>query len=546
MLSAQVALSTLVVDPLGHERPYALADITHDIMQGYLTLRKPHYAVKAKAAPVVGITSKTVADGNESPMVRRPAVGAKCKGQAIGGASDQLKARGSQLGSGTSAACKLQADPLRAAVTMSTPDAASTRAGARGRASTDHTAWSRKVRPLGAKGEHAVHESRCACSQCGRRTDGPNPVCANCARNDELTSPLKKRRKFSGGGSAVCESSGSTIGASPLQLPMVGARNCSGPIAPIVDPMDDVPCCVCLGREGEDGNEIVFCDGCDLAVHQACYGVASIPSGEWYCDACASRLTGLQCCLCPTNGGALKRAEKGRWAHITCVWWIPEVFFRKPGVMRNVVGVDDIDPRRFDLRCFICKRKDGACIQCGHTVCGVSVHATCAVLAGLHMKMTFDGDGDDEDNLVCTRTFLCRKHAPLEVKAPEVVAPTVRRSVHRAAERIDESEKPAATPETPRLKKAMLRPSKLVALEATLNFDNCAVCGGDESVEHNFIVYCDKCNIGVHQLVRCHRGLDATRFVALCSIVYLSPLCSATAWKSSPTASGSAIAAKAV
>ena len=45
---------------------------------------------------------------------------------------------------------------------------------------------------------------------------------------------------------------------------------------------DDALCAVCAGGDSskEAGNEIVFCERCDVAVHQKCYGVDIIPTGD--------------------------------------------------------------------------------------------------------------------------------------------------------------------------------------------------------------------------------------------------------------------------
>lgn len=36
----------------------------------------------------------------------------------------------------------------------------------------------------------------------------------------------------------------------------------------------------------EAPNQIVFCERCDVAVHQHCYGIATVPDGEWLCEPC--------------------------------------------------------------------------------------------------------------------------------------------------------------------------------------------------------------------------------------------------------------------
>lgn len=50
-------------------------------------------------------------------------------------------------------------------------------------------------------------------------------------------------------------------------------------------------CCVCSDERGWAENPLVYCDGhqCNVAVHQACYGIVSVPQGPWFCRKCESQ-----------------------------------------------------------------------------------------------------------------------------------------------------------------------------------------------------------------------------------------------------------------
>ena len=52
-------------------------------------------------------------------------------------------------------------------------------------------------------------------------------------------------------------------------------------------------CCVCADDTGYDDNMLVYCDGdgCEVAVHQLCYGVGKVPDGDWYCRRCEFKLS---------------------------------------------------------------------------------------------------------------------------------------------------------------------------------------------------------------------------------------------------------------
>ena len=57
---------------------------------------------------------------------------------------------------------------------------------------------------------------------------------------------------------------------------------------------------------------------CVPSLSPASHSFSDKESLDWLCP--------LQCCVCPTVGGALKPTNlRGLWCHAACLQWIPEV-----------------------------------------------------------------------------------------------------------------------------------------------------------------------------------------------------------------------------
>ncbi|XP_074372844.1 histone-lysine N-methyltransferase ATX3-like isoform X2 [Apium graveolens] len=146
-------------------------------------------------------------------------------------------------------------------------------------------------------------------------------------------------------------------------------------------------CAVCRRFEDYDDNKIIFCNRCQIAVHQECYGVSRNEDPVlWVCRACEVPDAPNKCCLCPIKGGALKPTDVGTlWVHVTCAWFCPEVHFQDLQKMEPAVGILNIPLDSFVKACSLCKQIYGSCIQC--CKCKVSFHAMCALQAGFHMEI---------------------------------------------------------------------------------------------------------------------------------------------------------------
>ncbi|OQR95642.1 kinesin [Thraustotheca clavata] len=187
-----------------------------------------------------------------------------------------------------------------------------------------------------------------------------------------------------------------------------------------VQPFEDGTCVICFDGVSEDSNPIIFCDNCDIAVHQRCYGVAEIPKSEFFCDRCIAQRKNpcalVFCQLCPMRDGALKQTMEGAWVHVACALWSPSaqianiprmliqlkpqpyvrfaVFDTASSMTTPLNDVKHLpEPLNQGGLCSICNIATGCTVKCKHPGCTVSMHPLCGWYAGQHMTVAVGTSG---------------------------------------------------------------------------------------------------------------------------------------------------------
>ncbi|KAG6453412.1 hypothetical protein O3G_MSEX008140 [Manduca sexta] len=97
-----------------------------------------------------------------------------------------------------------------------------------------------------------------------------------------------------------------------------------------------------------------------------------------------------------------------KWAHVSCVLWIPEVSIGCAEKMEPITKISSIPASRWSLVCVLCRERKGACIQCSVKTCKTAYHVTCAFKHGLEMRAIIEDENADDG--VKLRSY-CQKHS---------------------------------------------------------------------------------------------------------------------------------------
>ncbi|WBW71663.1 histone acetyltransferase complex PHD finger subunit Nto1 [Schizosaccharomyces osmophilus] len=171
----------------------------------------------------------------------------------------------------------------------------------------------------------------------------------------------------------------------------------------------DGRCVICNESDCETSNVIIFCDNCNMAVHQNCYGIPFVPEGQWFCKRCLLAASDvISCVCCPDRDGAFRTTIDGRWCHTVCGMAVPEISFHDSSRLDLVRDFHAIPKSRWKLVCCVCKLRWGACVQCSEKSCYTAFHITCARRAGFYYKLHAPYGNYSQAEVEC----FCDRHTP--------------------------------------------------------------------------------------------------------------------------------------
>ncbi|KAM0679289.1 hypothetical protein BDAP_000156 [Binucleata daphniae] len=187
--------------------------------------------------------------------------------------------------------------------------------------------------------------------------------------------------------------------------------------------IENKKCDICTTDQSTESNVILQCNGCNIMVHQECYGTPNLEKCTeienvanklyfvnllWFCRKCLFfRDLTPKCKYCPISGNAYKPIYgTKRWAHVLCAMFIKTLHFS------NLLFLEPIEEQNIESKstkdhsldiCNICTSKKGRFAKCNYKTCNETYHVTCGINTGYYF---------DVKNCV---TY-CFEHNPMSAK----------------------------------------------------------------------------------------------------------------------------------
>jgi len=181
----------------------------------------------------------------------------------------------------------------------------------------------------------------------------------------------------------------------------------------------EIFCGMCFSPDFAPDNQIVLCDGCDVGVHQECYGKelqGRVPEGTWHCPKCRDPNASKQelCLLCRRDVPSMLLMPcefyKERWRSAPVKGFAHEACARVADYAchfeNDSLIVCQEPPRNQKHRCLICLQVHGLAVVCSKGRCHNAAHVSCAQFSEHHWRVDLEriycpkhaNDDDDQDD----------------------------------------------------------------------------------------------------------------------------------------------------
>jgi hypothetical protein len=90
------------------------------------------------------------------------------------------------------------------------------------------------------------------------------------------------------------------------------------------------------------------------------------------------------------ESGAFKQTNDGRWGHVVCALWIPELSFKNKEAMEPITQISKISSAKWNQvsksnltqnlfwqPCGVCNQRYGVCVECSEKDCKEKFHVLC-------------------------------------------------------------------------------------------------------------------------------------------------------------------------